>query len=242
MARRRPLSPAEGAPSSRRGQIKERGNDDENGNTESQQILAVGSLLKKPKHDDKEMQQFRTTVATERKRMKQLLDQRVRQAEKEESRRRTEIASTIVNALQKPSRAVQGDAPTFAGTTIAENSAYTPVPGLLAASAGLIAEYERLDDMVTNMQDDQAGSLAETWTQDLQEAETQLKLGARVALRNVKKVLGADVEDELKQEKDGDEDMANEGEHELNFELNDSLRYAERGVRRMVKGIPTDER
>jgi hypothetical protein len=39
-------------------------------------MLAVGSLFKKPKPDDKEVQQFGTKVAAEQKRLKAQLDQR----------------------------------------------------------------------------------------------------------------------------------------------------------------------
>jgi hypothetical protein len=62
-------------------------------------------------------------------------------------------------------------------------------------------------------------------------------------LRNVKKVLGADVEDFVMGEadEDGDVDMEGGEEVELNFELQKTLRYAERGVKRMVKGLPVDD-
>jgi hypothetical protein len=128
-------------------------------------------------------------------------------------------------------------------TTIAENAAFAPVADILAASECLIAQYERLDDMVTKMQSDQAGPMTDIWNQDVQEAEKQLKMGARVALRNVKRVLGAVVEDEAIGAQDGDDEVAanDEGEKELNYELQKSLRYAERGVKRMVKGLPVDE-
>jgi hypothetical protein len=128
-------------------------------------------------------------------------------------------------------------------TTIAENATFAPVADILTASECLIAQYERLDDMVSKMQSDQAGPMTEIWNQDLQEAERQLKMGARVALRNVKRVLGAVVEDEAIRAQDGDEEVADndEGEKELNYELQKSLRYAERGVKRMVKGLSVDE-
>jgi len=46
----------------------------------SRQILAIGSLLKKPRTDDKDMQQFKAKVAEDRKRLADLLDQRKREA------------------------------------------------------------------------------------------------------------------------------------------------------------------
>jgi hypothetical protein len=98
--------------------------------------------------------------------------------------------------------------------------------------------------MIANLRDEQSDPIADTWKQDVEETDRQLKMGARVALRNVKKVLGADVEgDGLgRTDEDGDVDMEGEGEKvELNYELQKSLRYAERGVKRMVKGLPMDE-
>jgi hypothetical protein len=98
--------------------------------------------------------------------------------------------------------------------------------------------------MIANLRDEQSDPIADIWKQDVEDTDRQLKMGARVALRNVKKVLGADVEgDELRgTDEDGDVDMEGEGKKaELNYELQKSLRYAERGVKRMVKGLPMDE-
>lgn len=71
-------------------------------------------------------------------------------------------------------------------------------------------------------------------------------MGARVALRNVKKVLGADVQgDDLETAEQDSEvrvEVSVEPEKmELNYDLLKSLRYAERGVKRMVKGLPSGE-
>lgn len=161
-------------------------------------------------------------------------------SEEAETRRRDEITSTILNALITPNRDLKGETPTFAGTKIAENAVYMPVIDVLSSSEALLEEYERLDKMIIEMRDEQEEPVPEAWHQDIQEAEKKLQMGARVALRNVKKVLGADAED--------DEGVAaedryaamqdSEGEQELNYELEKSLRYAERGVRRMVKGLP----
>ncbi|KAH7068704.1 hypothetical protein FB567DRAFT_573905 [Paraphoma chrysanthemicola] len=243
MARRRPLSPAHGGLSMRRGDARHQDHGEASESTEGQQMLAVGSLLRRPKSDDKEVQQFRTEVAAERERIKAQLDLRVCQAEEEEQSRRNEIASAIRNALQTPNRRVQGRVPTFPTTTIAENAVYIPIANVLATTDDLVTQYESLDKLITGMRDDQAGPLAETWHQELEETERQLRMGARVALRNVKKVLGADFDNENVAAKDDAEEMVEneEDEKELNYELQNGLRYAERGVKRMVKGLPMEE-
>ncbi|KAH4175645.1 hypothetical protein HBH70_049390 [Parastagonospora nodorum] len=242
MARRRVQSPKQSGRPNRRepAEEAEANSDEEAANTESQKILALASLLKKPKTDDKDLQQFRAKVAADRERLKAHLDQRVHQAEESETRRRDEITSTILNALTTLNRDLKGEAPTFAGTKITENAVYMPLIDVLSSSEALLEEYERLDKMIMDMRDEQEEPVPEAWHQDIQDAEKKLQMGARVALRNVKKVLGADVEnDEGATAEDGDAAMQdNEGELELNYELEKSLRYAERGVRRMVKGLP----
>jgi hypothetical protein len=153
-----------------------------------------------------------------------------------ETRRGNEIASFILNALKTPNRPVQAEPPTYPGTKIAENAAHATVAVFLSASEGLVTEFKRLDKMSRDMQNEDAAPVAETWDQELQEAERQLRLGARVARRNVVKVLGGVVD------ADGDEEMLDaESGQELNYEFQTSLRYLERGVKRMVKGLPDVE-
>jgi hypothetical protein len=158
-------------------------------------------------------------------------------SEEAETRRRDEIASLILDALKTPNRPQPKETLRFKGTKIAGNATYTPVADVLASSEALLREYERLDKVFTNMRDEQTEPHADIWHQELQEAERQLQLGARVAARKVKKMLGADLES------DGDEEILEvEGaDQELNYDLHKSLRYVERGVKRMVKGVPKDE-
>lgn len=164
-------------------------------------------------------------------------------SKREEQRRRGELAFTILEALQTPNRPVKSEAATFVGTHIAGNAVFTSANTILSASEALVNEYQRLDGMIAKLREEQPAALVDTWKQDVEHTDQQLKKGARVALRNVKKVLGADVEDCVMAEADEDRDMNVEGgeEVELNFELQKSLRYAERGVKRMVKGLPVDD-
>lgn len=99
-------------------------------------------------------------------------------------------------------------------------------------------EYNTFETMIAEMAGEDKNPITETWTRDMEETERLLKLGHRTALRNVKQVLGA----EDGEGEDGDMEEAEDKNHaELNYELLKSLRYAERGVKRMVKGIPKDE-
>ncbi|KAI4951685.1 hypothetical protein J4E86_007101 [Alternaria arbusti] len=204
----------------------------------SQQMLSLSRLLEKPKKDDTQMQEFRATINADQKKYNALLAQRKLQAEKEEERRREELTSTLFEALQTPNRPAKGEPETFAGTQIAGNAVYTSVTSVLRASEVLVNEYQRLDGMIAKLREEQPDTIADTWKQDIEDTDKQLKKGARVALRNVKKVLGADVEDSVMTDEDGDVDMEGGEKVELNYGLQKSLRYAERGVKRMVKGLP----
>lgn len=168
--------------------------------------------------------------------------------EEEETRRRNEIATKITEALKTPNQPIQGVTATFAGSKIASNAVYASVVDVLTASEGLVTEYQRLDKIIEDLRNERTESVADIWRQDIEMTKEQLKMGARVALRNVKKVLGADVETEEPAMTDEDRGEGMEGvvheeeeeEEELNYELQKSLRYAERGVKRMVKGLPND--
>jgi hypothetical protein len=160
-------------------------------------------------------------------------------------RRRNDITAAILDALQTPNRRVQSEATraTFSGTAIAENTTYIPVAEVLRASDDLSKEYERLNGMITDIDAEHMEPIAETWQQELHDIERHLQMGARVALRNVKKVLGADMDNGKGADKEGLEldPTGGEAKYELNYELQKSLRYAERGVKRMVKGLPHEE-
>ncbi|KAL1801633.1 hypothetical protein ACET3X_001975 [Alternaria dauci] len=210
---------------------------------ESQQVLALSRLLEKRKNGDVDVQQFRAKIAEDRKKLNGQIAKRKLQANKQEQRHRSELAATILEALRTPNQPVQSETATFKGTRIAKNAVYESVSTVLTASSGLVSEYQRLDGMIAKLRDEQPAAVADTWMQDVEDTDRQLRMGARVALRNVKKVLGADVEDVVLGETDDDGDVEMEGGEgvALSYELRNSLRYAERGVKSMVKGLPVDD-
>lgn len=131
--------------------------------------------------------------------------------------------------------------PTLAGTNIASNTVHTAVTNILNASEDLANEYRRLDGIISDFREEQTHPIAETWKQDLEEADKQLRLGARVAMRNMRKLLGAeDGSTPEPMHEDGDVNLEGD-EVQLNYEFLKSLKYAERGVKRMTKGLPLDE-
>ena len=110
------------------------------------------------------------------------------------------------------------------------------------ASEHLVGEYDRLDKMVVSMRDAEPEGITEAWTEDVERTARLLKIGAETAIRNVKKVLGADVgsEEEGEAEDEG-ERLQGPEKMVLSYELQKSLQYAERGVKKMVKCLPQDE-
>lgn len=164
----------------------------------------------------------------------------------------------ISRALSAPSSATHTpkggaggeDFPAYANTAIALNTFYKSSLDVLNASKDLVADYDEIERTIADAamkgaeQDE-----AEDWKRELQKAQRLIGLGKRKALRDVKKVLGADVEDEdMPDAGHVDGGKIGNGNHgnnlfdyEVNCELQRALRYAERGVKRMAKCLPRDE-
>ncbi|KAF1930114.1 uncharacterized protein M421DRAFT_419156 [Didymella exigua CBS 183.55] len=158
-------------------------------------------------------------------------------------RRRNELTEAILKALQTPNRPVQGTPSTFGKTKIARNVVFKSAASVLTASELLIGEYDRLDKIIVGMRDTEPEGVAEAWTEEVDKTARLLKIGAETAIKNVKRVLGADVEVHDTENIDGEtlvngETMEALGKMELNYELHKTLLFAERGVKKMVKSLP----
>lgn len=162
-------------------------------------------------------------------------------SEEASMRRRNKLTKSILDALQTPNRPVQGTPPTLGETKIARNAVFRSVADVLKAAQRLVGEYDRLDKMILGMRDAEPEGVAEAWIEDVEKTTRLLKIGAETAIRNVKKVLGADVEvDGITGTREESERMDAVEKMELNYELHKSLHYAERGVKKMVKGLSQD--
>lgn len=113
----------------------------------------------------------------------------------------------------------------------------------MAAARALIDEYDEMERKIAEADPKLEEDIAASWQQGVERANRQLDVGYRTAMRNVKKVLGLQglsaVEE--KEEQGGGEDEGAMNQKPLNYELQRTLQYAERGVKRMVKGLPRDE-
>lgn len=139
---------------------------------------------------------------------------------------------------------MQGPPHTFSESKIARNAVFASGATVIRVSKALVDEYVRLDKMIVDMREDVPEGVADGWTEEVETTARLLKIGADTAIRNVKKVLGADVEE-------GDIDgptLVEDGEvmealeqMDLSYELHKSLQFVERGVKKMVKGLPEPE-
>ncbi|KAF3037781.1 hypothetical protein E8E12_003608 [Didymella heteroderae] len=211
---------------------------------ESQRVIALDSLLQTPKTNHKELQDFKAKVAADRQELKTLLGQCVRRAEQASVRRHHKLTEAILGALQTPNRPVQGTPPTFGESKIVRNAVLKSVASVLTASRELVHEYDRLDKMVVGIREAEPEGVAESWAEEVNRTAKLLKIGAETATKHVQKVLGADVEG-------GDtkgSTLVEDGETmealermELNCELHKGLVYAERGIKKMIKGLSEPE-
>ncbi|KAF2874597.1 hypothetical protein BDV95DRAFT_540162 [Massariosphaeria phaeospora] len=247
MARRRAQTPDHAESS--QGRLRKRKDGDEYGDakTDSQQLLALRPLLQEPKPEATEMRDFRTMVEGNQRDLRSRLQQRVDQTKEESRRRRNEIASRISESLQRPPPYNVADRQhiTYPGTQISMNPLISTASSILYASDAAVSEYKRLEQIITTTAQDREQPITQMWEQEVQETERLIRLGHNSALRNVKKVLGADdgngnMEEGAKHEAGAGGDGEQE-EMALNYELERTLRYAERGVKRLVKGLPADE-
>jgi hypothetical protein len=156
-------------------------------------------------------------------------------------RRRNELTEAILKALETPNHRVQGTPRTFGESKIARNTVFAFGATVLRASKALVEEYVRLDKIIVGMRDAESEGVAESWTEEVEKAGRRLRIGADTAIRNVKKVLGAGVEEGCMEGStlvEDDATMEALEQMELNYELHKGLLFAERGVKKMAKGLP----
>lgn len=165
-------------------------------------------------------------------------------SERYDARRQNEMSALIAEALIKPNKTTSHGPMTFEATKIASNVIYHSAIRVDAACRSMISEYNGLEATIAKLAGEHKNTVTERWMQDIERTEKLLKLGHKTAVRHVKRVLGAEaggdetlVKEKLEVKTAGGEKGIGVQE-DLNMELLQGLRYAERGVKRMVKGLP----
>ncbi|KAF2706459.1 hypothetical protein K504DRAFT_438784 [Pleomassaria siparia CBS 279.74] len=197
---------------------------------------------KKHAHDDtKDSAKLRAKVMGDQKRLKALLHQKQRQAEKQSATRRKEFANTLLTAFLPPGSKNDSTEnlvyPSYPGTSIALNTVYVSAAEMINKSRGLVAEYDRLETMTAELGQENKESIIETWEKDVEDCRRVLDLGDRYATRQVKRMLNvytATGDTEMKDGEEGEKDSAE------SYALINTLRYTERGVKRIAKGLPME--
>ncbi|KAF2262701.1 hypothetical protein CC78DRAFT_582287 [Lojkania enalia] len=213
--------------------------------TDSQQMLALRPFLTGRKGDEKEITDFRSKVEEDQRTLKETLQQRLREVELENARYRDDIAGMISNALLTPfSNGSDTDKTngTMAGTNIAQCLAYAPANEIIDASRTLVTEYNSMEKLIYDTCTKENQSIGEVWQKDVDKLEDLLYMGHRIAMRSVRKVLGLPSEHADK-DRDYEDDMEavdNVPDFSVDNGLHRTLQYAERGVKRTVKGLPRE--
>jgi hypothetical protein len=156
--------------------------------------------------------------------------------ENERTRRRSDIANIISTAFVGPSS--DHNCPTYPGTSVAINPIYVSAAEMIRTSRGLIEEYDHIQEISSKAAEEDRPQVMITWQQDVEETRRLLHLGHRKGQRDVKKVLGLIDAEEMTE--GNEDDGGGLTKSELDYGLIDTLRYAKRGVKRMVKGLPRD--
>jgi hypothetical protein len=129
----------------------------------------------------------------------------------------------------------------YPGTTISRSATYGSVNEVIKSSEDLLNEYDRMEKRIEGFRNGDEQPIADSWQQEAQDMERRLELGRRKAIRDVKKTLGAEREGEKGPADGAEEDVDGNEDDTLDYELLKTLRYTERGVKRMVKSLPKED-
>ena len=144
------------------------------------------------------------------------------------------MSALIAEALTKPSRATKREPTAFSRTRIVKNAIYSSAVKVDTACRSMLSDYHNFEATIEELAGDKKNTVMEKWMQDVASTERLLNLGHKTALRNVKKVL--DAKGDADETENSDKGIG--VQKELNMELRNGLGYAERGAKRMVKGLP----
>lgn len=152
-------------------------------------------------------------------------------------RRCNKFTKVLCGALRTPYQAAPGTPPTIGNTKIVSDPTYKSVARILKRSEALIGDYYRLNKLILDAQDARPEGVAESWADHVEQTARLLEIGVEAAINNVKKMLGASVDDGGEE----GEKMGAVDDMKLNYGLRESFQFAERGVRNMARNVPYDE-
>ncbi|EON67594.1 hypothetical protein W97_06962 [Coniosporium apollinis CBS 100218] len=219
-----------------------RGEKDARASTKTAHVRGVA-----PSSDDAHVEQFRQTLRAESAALDKLLLDNADRASAATTTFRTTIHARLSSAL------TPSTTPSTEGATI-----------ILQASRALLADYDTAvatfaSTALPNLSPAALSAQQARWEADKNEVRRLLELGRRVTLTRIRRGLGVD----SRAEGSGEVGVGEEREYEAvakgfgerseaageggkrkelgGLGMDETLRYAERGVRRLVKGLPREE-
>jgi hypothetical protein len=165
------------------------------------------------------------------------------------------VAAKIAKAFKTPPADFRGKKPDGSHTRNSATVATVPTSHpdfeyasrVIELSRGLISEYETMSTKVRPVLPEQDRSIIVDWQNHFDNTVRLLGIGHKLALRDVGKVLNLNEGNENeKVENTEDEDESGVGsafpwvKASRSVGLMSTLQYAERGVKRMAKGLPLD--
>ncbi|KAF2749577.1 hypothetical protein M011DRAFT_312510 [Sporormia fimetaria CBS 119925] len=194
--------------------------------TESQHGAHVVYKLLSNKDKDKDSRKFREQVENDRQELKALLRQGIRQIEQKNRSRCDEFDKLVEEALRSETPREgdsNGRAQASYDTLKTFKSTYENALCLFERIRDLADDFHSMEDMLSEARErPMERATGNKWREEVEETQRLLGLGRNKALRTVGRVVG------LENAVDGTDTM----------ELHRSLVYLERGVKRMVKGLP----
>lgn len=167
-----------------------------------------------------------------------------------------DVAARIAKAFKKPRADSGGKKPNVSHTGNSATAATVPTSHpdfeyasrVIELSRGLVSEYETISTKVRPVLPEEDQSIIVDWQSHFDNTVRLLGIGHKLALRDVGKVLDLNEGNEnenVENTEDEDESRVASAfpwvKTSRSVGLMSTLQYAERGVKRMAKGLPLDE-
>ncbi|KAF2812290.1 uncharacterized protein BDZ99DRAFT_518148 [Mytilinidion resinicola] len=204
-----------------------------------------------PQPSDSDAASFKRKVSSDQKALEALLNKQLSDALANEQTHRADIAAQIANIFQEAAAAQSVTNPPkgLAGAGFFTNLAgagfftnLTTAALLVQRSHEMLRDYDAMAMRIEDAVPEADRALPEVWRGEEARVRRVLEVGYRVAVKKVEGALGVE-RDEDEEEMDGDawkvvRENFQRVQAQKVLDVAGTVRYAERGVMRMAKGLP----
>lgn len=174
-------------------------------------------------------------------------------SERSQIHRREVVVKTILHTLdQPPSKETTN--PTRArdnrttNLAVSTHPTYASAMEIVHASRNLLKDYEDMSQKLSASSPKEEQQIADEWQKNVDHTSRILQIGYKKALKDVESIIGighteteGDKDTEMTdQQDDGEVEDGELMKRQCDTGLEKTLRYAERGVKRLAKGLPDD--